>query len=176
MVCGLSDTLTSLLLIRRFYVLHSQTHTDASVLQGASWKDHIIRSRDMQHWQESECSPHPPAAVAGQSRGCPWLDYLQPGDTQIANLGLPVQAVKVVHETDNRDNSDVDIVEFNNQTLIMYSWGDQLHMPYNEITVAKYDGSVKDFLEGWFVGMPETPEPSDGIPRKNAGGHGSSFP
>ena len=94
-----------------YYVMHSQTHTDGSVLEGASWKDHIIRSRDLEHWQESECSPHPPAPVAGQSRGCPWLDYLQPGDTKLFNLGLPAEAVRVIKETDNRDNSDVDLVQ-----------------------------------------------------------------
>lgn len=42
----------------------------------------------------------------------------------------------------------------------MYSWGDQLSMPYNEIAVARFDGHVKDFLEGYFLGRPE-PELTD---------------
>jgi hypothetical protein len=127
-----------------YFLMTSETHSDESVLEGASWKDHMVRSRDLEHWQESTCSKH------NAKGGCPWLDYLQPGDKEIYNLGLPAEAVRVVAETDNRDNSDVDIVEYNNQTIIMYSWGDQLSMPHNEIAVAKYDGPVQEFLESWF--------------------------
>jgi hypothetical protein len=69
----------------------------------------------------------------------------------VYNLGLPAAALRVIEETDNRDNSDVDLVEFNNRTIIMYSWGDQQSMPYNEIAVAVFDGPLQEFLEGWFL-------------------------
>ena len=88
-------------------------------------------------------------------------------------MGLSAEAVRVVEQTDNRDNSDVDLVEFNNRTIIMCptptlfvsrcegcvmrgravradSWGDQLAMPANEIAVAVYDGPLDSFLAGWF--------------------------
>ena len=42
------------------------------------WKDHIIRSKDLQHWTESKCTERSPG-------GCPAarLDFEMPGDDRI---------------------------------------------------------------------------------------------
>ena len=46
------------------------------------------------------------------------------------------------------NNSDIDFCEFQGQTVINYSWGNQHGIEH--LAEARHEGPVNDFLEGWF--------------------------
>ena len=102
-----------------------------------------MRSKNLSTWEESLCSD-------GQG-GCPWLHYAQPGDKEPQNRFMPRWQQERLAASRNRCNSDIDLVTFENRTIITYSWGDQLSMPYNHIAMAEWSGGgVEVFLESFF--------------------------
>ena len=79
--------------------------------------------------------------------GCetPFSDYLRPQlrrDSYICLNGLWDFSVE------NRNNSDVDMCEFNGKTVINYAIGDQRGWYYT--AEAEYDGPLGELLENFF--------------------------
>ena len=46
------------------------------------------------------------------------------------------------------NNSDIDFCEFNGRVIINYSWGNQHGKEF--LAEAIYEGTLKQFLKGWF--------------------------
>ncbi len=110
-----------------FYMAYLETRP------GPSYETHIVRSRDLIHW---EASPFNPVLAASED------------DRRIANPKLtPEQRAKIAGEVD-RNNSDIDFCEFRGRTIISYSWGDQQGTEF--LSEAVHDGPLESFLRGFF--------------------------
>lgn len=93
----------------------------------------VVRSKDLEHW---EASPLNPVLKA--------LDE----DKKIANENLSDELRQRIKVAENRNNSDIDFCEYKGKLVINYSWGNQRGEEF--LAEASYDGTLKQFLEGWF--------------------------
>jgi hypothetical protein len=94
----------------------------------------VVRSRDLIHWEASPLNPV--------------LEH-SPDDKKIANPALTEVQRKRIEEAVNLNNSDIDFCEWKNELVITYSWGNQQGTEH--LAEAKYRGSLRDFLQGWFT-------------------------
>jgi len=95
----------------------------------------VVRSRDLVKWESSPLDP-----VLRHS----------PEDKLIANAKLTdPQRTRIALAT-NLNNSDIDFCEWQGRLTITYSWGNQLGVEH--LAEAVYDGSLEQFLKGWFPG------------------------
>jgi lysophospholipase L1-like esterase/pimeloyl-ACP methyl ester carboxylesterase len=93
----------------------------------------VVRSRDLTKWEPSPLNP-----VLRHS-----LE-----DKMIANVNLTeAQRARIARAT-NLNNSDIDFCEWQGRLAIVYSWGNQQGVEH--LAEAVYDGSLKQFLHGWF--------------------------
>ena len=98
-----------------------------------AYETYVVRSRDLIQW---EASPLNPVLKASDE------------DKKIVNQELSAKQKQKIAEATNLNNSDIDFCEFNGKLIINYSWGDQLGIEF--LAEAVYDGTLKEFLEGWF--------------------------
>lgn len=93
----------------------------------------VVRSRDLIQWEAS-----------------PWNPVLRasPEDKVIANPKLTETQRQRVSDAANWNNSDIDFCEWQGRLVITYSWGNQLGVEH--LAEATYDGSLTQFLKGWF--------------------------
>lgn len=110
-----------------FYMLYLEA------LPGPSYETHIVRSRDLVHW---ESSPLNPVLVASAA------------DKQIANPQLSMAERSKIAGALDRNNSDVDLCQYRDKTVIYYSWGNQQGTEF--LAEAVFDGPLGRFLEGYF--------------------------
>lgn len=94
----------------------------------------IARSKDLLNWEYSPINPV--------------LMYDEVEDKKIASPFLTPEERKKIDEALDTNNSDMEICEFLGRTIIYYSWGDQRGTEF--LAEACYEGSMKDFLQGWF--------------------------
>lgn len=95
----------------------------------------VVRSRDLIHWEPSPLNPVLRAA---------------PEDKLIANAKLTEAQRGRVANAVNLNNSDIDFCEWQGRLQINYSWGNQQGVEH--LAEALYDGSLAQFLHGWFPG------------------------
>ncbi|MHB0998415.1 MAG: glycoside hydrolase family protein [Armatimonadota bacterium] len=100
---------------------------------GPSYVPYIVRSANLVEWEASPCNP---------------VLVYSDEDKIIADPRLTCDQRERISNAVNINNSDVDICEFNGQTHIYYSWGDQQGKEF--LAYAVYDGTLIDFLEGYF--------------------------
>lgn len=93
----------------------------------------VVRSVDLITWEASKYNP-----VLKASKE----------DKQIANSKLTEAQRADIFNAENRNNSDIDFCEYKNKLIINYSWGNQRGVEF--LAEAEYDGSLKDFLNGFF--------------------------
>ncbi|MDB4583785.1 hypothetical protein N9164_11580 [Draconibacterium sp.] len=93
----------------------------------------VVRSKDLKNW---EPSPLNPVLKASEK------------DKNIANPRLPEGLIQRITKAEDRNNSDIDFCEFKGKLVINYSWGNQRGEEF--LAEATYDGTVKQFLKGWF--------------------------
>jgi hypothetical protein len=93
----------------------------------------VVHSKDLIHW---ESSPLDPVLKASEE------------DKQIANDNLSVELRERINVAENRNNSDLDFCEYNGKLIINYSWGNQRGEEF--LAEAAYDGTMEQFLRGWF--------------------------
>jgi hypothetical protein len=101
---------------------------------GPSYVPHIVRSRDLVHWESSSCNPV--------------LSFSDAEDKKIANPALTAEQRKHIAESKDINNSDIDLCEFNGKTVIYYSWGNQEGIEF--LAEAVYDGGLAEFLKSFF--------------------------
>lgn len=93
----------------------------------------VVRSKDLIVW---ESSPLNPVLVASSA------------DKQIANINLSEKLQQKVTNSENRNNSDIDFCEYKGRLVINYSWGNQRGLEF--LAEATYEGTMEQFLKGWF--------------------------
>ena len=98
-----------------------------------AYETYVVRSRDLIHW---ESSPLNPVLKASEE------------DKKIVNPGFSEKQKQKIAGENNLNNSDIDFCEFNGKLIINYCWGDQLEIDF--LAEAVYDGTLEEFLEGWF--------------------------
>ena len=97
------------------------------------YETRVVRSKDLINWEQS---PLNPVLRASQD------------DKLIANSSLTPQQIEFVVKARNINNSDIDMCEYKGELIISYSWGDQQGTEF--LAKAVYQGSLRDFLTGWF--------------------------
>ena len=97
------------------------------------YEQYLVRSPDLIHW---EPSPLNPVLKASDE------------DKIIANPDLTSAHRQRICEATNVNNSDIDFCEYDGRLVINYSWGDQQGVEH--LAEAVYDGTLSEFLVGWF--------------------------
>jgi hypothetical protein len=97
------------------------------------YEQYVVRSRDLVHW---ESSPFNPVLAASEE------------DKYLARDHFTDEEIKAISEAEDKNNSDIDFCEFEGQLIITYSWGNQRGEEH--LAEARYDGTMGQFLEGWF--------------------------
>jgi alpha-L-fucosidase len=93
----------------------------------------LVRSKDLVHWEPSPLNP---------------VLRASPEDKLIANANInDAQRTRIANAV-NLNNSDIDFCEWQGRLAINYSWGNQLGIEH--LAEAVYDGSLEQFLSGWF--------------------------
>jgi hypothetical protein len=111
-----------------FYNFYLEAHANPRF-----YDQRVVRSRDLVDW---ESSPFDPVLLHSDE------------DRVIANPRLTAAERERIAKAEDCNNSDIDFCEFEGRTVISYSWGNQLGNEF--LAHAAYDGSVADFLRGWF--------------------------
>ena len=95
---------------------------------------HIVRSRDLARWEDSPFNP-----------------LLGPSDEDkiIANDALTAEQKAYIAETENTKNADPDFCEWQGKTILYYCWGKRGRQ---FLARAEYEGSMMEFLTGFFPG------------------------
>ena len=97
------------------------------------YEQRVVRSRDLVHWEPSLYE---------------FVLAHDPDDKIIANDALSPEQRARIAAADDWNNSDIDFCEFQGQTRITYSWGNQQGNEF--LAEALFDGTEADFLRGWF--------------------------
>jgi alpha-L-fucosidase len=110
-----------------FYMLYLEARP------GPNYETHLVRSRDLIHWEPSLFNP---------------VLRASPEDKQIANPKLTAEQRSKIRGAVDLNNSDMDLCEFKGRTIITYSWGNQQGTEF--LAESVYDGSLESFLKGYF--------------------------
>jgi hypothetical protein len=105
-------------------------------LPGWAFAPYIARSKDLITWNRSPANPV--------------LMYDDFEDKKIANFNLTKEQQNRIENSLDINNSDVDLCEYQGRTIINYSWGNQYGTEH--LAEAVYDGSLSEFLRGFFDG------------------------
>lgn len=116
------------------YMIYLEAVKDLNSKYGISWEEHIVRTKDLRTWEESDKNPV--------------LHYSEE-DQIIINKHLSSELCEKIRQAYNVNNSDIDFCEFNGQTVIYYSWGNQHGNEF--LAYATYEGTEQDFLERYFL-------------------------
>jgi hypothetical protein len=100
---------------------------------GRRYEMHVVRSKDLVHW---ELSPLNPVLRASDE------------DRRIANPQLTRAQRRRIATARNINNSDLDFCEYQGRLVINYSWGNQQGIEH--LAEAVYEGTQEQFLRGWF--------------------------
>ncbi|GAC1339055.1 MAG: hypothetical protein NVSMB14_05580 [Isosphaeraceae bacterium] len=111
----------------RFYMIYLEARP------GPKYESHIVRSKDLIHWESSPLNPVLVASDLDKTIAAPSLNPEE--------RGLIAKAVDI-------NNSDLDLCEFDGKTVLYYSWGNQQGTEF--LASAEYDGSLEKFLKGFF--------------------------
>lgn len=97
------------------------------------YEQRVVRSKDLEHWEASPLNP---------------VLKVSDEDKQIVNDNISDKFSQRIKDAENRNNSDIDFCEYKGKLVINYSWGDQRGEEF--LAEASYDGTLEQFLEGWF--------------------------
>jgi hypothetical protein len=111
----------------QFYMIYLEARP------GPTYESHIVRSPDLIHWLPSPLNPVLAFSAA---------------DKQIANPRLTADRQRVISQSLDINNSDIDLCEYQGKTILYYSWGNQQGKEF--LAEASYDGSLSSFLKGFF--------------------------
>lgn len=102
-------------------------------MSGPTYETHIVRSKDLVQWQSSPFNP---------------VLHHSSEDKLIGNPNLTTEQRKHIAKALNRNNSDVDLCEFNEKVILYYSWGNQQGTEF--LAHAFYNGTLESFLRSFF--------------------------
>jgi beta-xylosidase len=93
----------------------------------------VVRSKDLVGWEPSPLNP---------------VLRASDDDKLIANQELTAEQRRRIANATNINNSDIDFCQHQGRLIINYSWGNQKGTEF--LAEAVYDGTVEQFLSGWF--------------------------
>ena len=96
---------------------------------------HIVRSSDLNSWEQSLLNP--------------FLNF-DNDDRKIYNNKFNSEQLEKIKAAKNINVSDVDFCEFNGETCLYYSWGDQKGVEF--LAEAHSPMPLDEFLKAWFPG------------------------
>jgi len=100
---------------------------------GPEYETHIVRSVDLVHWEPSPRNPV--------------LRYSEE-DKLLANPNLTPEERTRISSAKNINNSDFDFCEFDGETVILYSWGNQQGIEH--LAEARFPALLNTFLPSFF--------------------------
>jgi hypothetical protein len=100
---------------------------------GPAYETHIVRSKDLQHWESSRLNP---------------VLAFSDEDKAIANPQLTADQREAIARAKDINNSDMDLCECKGETVIYYSWGNQQGTEF--LAEAVYEGTLASFLRSFF--------------------------
>jgi hypothetical protein len=104
-----------------------------AVRGNVDYQTYVVRSKDLIYW---EPSPLNPVLRASEE------------DRKILNPALTEEQRERIAVADDWNNSDIDFCEYKGKLRISYSWGNQQGIEF--LANAEYDGTLEEFLRGWF--------------------------
>ena len=113
-----------------YYVFYVEELKRDNILH---YETYVVRSKDLVTWASSLMNP---------------VLWATAEDKNIANPNLTTEQRQQISEAVNINNSDIDFCEFNDRLIINYAWGNQQGTEF--LAEAVYEGSLKEFLMGWF--------------------------
>lgn len=118
-----------------FYVFYLEC-VQGYMPHGSGYEMCVTRSKDLIHWERSPFTVLRPS-LADRLLLNP--DFSKEEREKIATMG-------------NINNSDMDMCEYKGQVLIHYAWGDQSQLGDDMAILAEavYEGTMEQFLRGWF--------------------------
>jgi len=108
---------------------------------GWGFAPYISRSKDLKKWYLSPVNPV--------------LMYDDLEDKKTANHNFTPEQREYIQNAICINNSDVDLCEYQGRTVINYSWGNQFGCEF--LAEAVYEGSLSEFLRGFFDGWQRPP-------------------
>ena len=103
-----------------------------------TWQVYAARSRTLLY-DSWESSPHNPLLVADAR------------DRAIHNDRIPEAQRGWAQNTTDLNDSDIDLVEFEGQVLLVYNWGDQQSTPTNSLAQAVFNGTLTQFFASLYA-------------------------
>lgn len=100
---------------------------------GPTYEPCIVRSTDLIYWEASRLNP---------------IMRFSAEDKVIGKAKLSPEQRAAIAKAVDRNNSDIDLCEFNGKVVIYYSWGDQQGTEF--LAEAVYDGTLESLLRGFF--------------------------
>ncbi len=98
------------------------------------FEPYVVRTQDFMHWESSDCNP---------------VLSISPEDRLLANPNFTPEQQAHIAAAVNRNNSDVDLCEYQGKTVILYSWGAQTGTEF--LAQAVYDGPMDEFFRAFFA-------------------------
>ncbi len=108
-----------------------------------SFEMRVVRSPDLIHWTPSPLNP---------------VLRVSDDDRTVLNQQLDEKTRQRIATAPNCNSSDIDFCEFEGRLVINYSWGNQTGIEH--LAEAVYEGSLRDFLTGWFPADKQAKEDS----------------
>lgn len=107
--------------------------TYLNAIGGYRFETNIVRSQDLAQWQDSPRNP----VLTFDDR-----------DKAVASDRLSFAQITEIGKSLNRNNSDLDFIEFEGKVVLYYSWGDQVGNEF--LAKAIYNGTLVEFLTSFF--------------------------
>jgi len=118
-----------------YYIMYLELLAPCVVDSMETFETHIVRTRDLRHYESSPLNPFMGA---------------HEDDRIIANPNINAEQQQRISRAPNINTSDLDLNEHDGQVIIHYNWGAQAGIEY--MAEARYDGALGDLLEGFFPG------------------------
>lgn len=99
------------------------------------WVPYIARTRDLRDYEMGDINPFM------------WFD--NDDKKVICPDRFTQKELDYIENAINCNVSDIDMCEYNEKTIITYSWGNQLGKEF--LALAEYDGTEEEFLKSFFV-------------------------
>lgn len=114
-----------------YYMVYLEAMTH---MEPTNWQLYIARSPDLVGWELSDANP----VLAASDE-----------DRQVANPNLGEECRERITSAVDINNSDFDLCEYEGETYINYSWGNQHGVEH--LAAAVYHGPMDEFFKGWFA-------------------------
>ncbi len=127
----------------RYYLMYCEA------LPGPTYLTYLLRSKDLVHWESSPLAP---------------VMNISSEDHQVSPgaKGLKPEERARIASGVNVCNTDIDLCEFEGKVVLYYCWGNQTGIEF--LAEARYDGTLSEFLTGFFSSPATQPAAGQSCP------------